>query len=229
MASTRLPSKVLARLAGRSVLEHCVERLRARSGLRVILATTTQAEDDCLEHVGTRLGLEVVRGAADDVLGRFVQAVRQHGLTEVVRATADNPCVDLDGPRRALELLRRSGADYVVEHGSAYGAAVEAMTAETLERANALVRDAGDREHVTPFIRRDSRFRALVALPPSNVRCPALRITVDTLEDLTFVRNLVTRAEQLHAAPVPLPDLIAVAAGLGRSMHLPGAVERGSG
>jgi spore coat polysaccharide biosynthesis protein SpsF len=210
------------------VLEHCVQRLRACSELPVILATTVGAEDDCLVRAAADLRVPVVRGASDDVLGRFVQVVETYGLREVIRATADNPCVDVDGPRRALDLLRRSGADYVVEHGSAYGAAVEAMTADTLERASRWASDPSDREHVSPFIRRDRRFRALVALPPADVRCPALRVTVDTREDLEFVDQLITRAERVYAAPVALRDLITVAATMARG-DVSSTMGRGTG
>ena len=49
----RLPGKALAtrRRAG-PCSQHCVERLRARSGLPVVLATTTRAEDDCARRRG---------------------------------------------------------------------------------------------------------------------------------------------------------------------------------
>ena len=211
MGSTRLPGKVLAALTGGTVLSHCVERLRARSGLPIVLATTRRAEDDLVAETGERLGVAVVRGDDEDVLGRFVQTIESHALTHVVRATADNPCVDMDAPLRTLSLLRRTGVDHVVEHGLPYGAAVEAIAAPALIRASELVHEPYDREHVTPFVRRDGRFRALVALAPGDVRRSGLRVTVDTEDDLAFVRALLARAEQAHAAPVPLRDVIAMA------------------
>jgi len=119
-----------------------------------------------------------------------VQAARDHGLTEVVRATADNPAVDLDAPGRTLALLRRAHADCVVERGLPYGACVEAVTAAALETADALAFDAYDREHVTPFIRRDRRFRSFDALGPGQVRRPSMRLTVDTPDDLDHMRRV---------------------------------------
>jgi len=92
MGSTRLPGKALADLAGLTVLARCVERLQATSGLPVVLATTTDPADDSLCEAGQRLGVTVVRGAVDDVLGRFVQVATTLGLTDLVRATCDNGC-----------------------------------------------------------------------------------------------------------------------------------------
>ncbi|MEP7305712.1 MAG: acylneuraminate cytidylyltransferase [Acidobacteriota bacterium] len=208
MGSTRLPGKVLADLAGRSILEHCVERLRATSGLPVVLATTTLPEDDCLEQLGERLGITVLRGSDVDVLGRFALVVSTLRLSALIRATADNPAVDLDAPRRTLDQLIRTGADHVVECGLPYGAAVEAVAADALLRAADLAIDGYDREHVTPLLRRDRRFIALEAVAPPRLTRPSLRLTVDTEQDLHFMRRLFAAAGADTARALPLEQLI---------------------
>jgi len=214
MGSRRLPGKTLAMLAGQTVLAHCVERLRAASGLPVVLATTTRAEDDCLVEQGDALGVAVVRGPDEDVLRRFLLAAEQWSLTEIVRATADNPAVDIDAPRRVLELLRSSGSDHVTETGLPYGTAVEAVAVPSLIRAAAMTEDPGDREHVTAFLVRDPRFVSLQAPAPASVHRPGLRLTVDTAEDLDFVRKVFQRSGAPQPRPVPLSALIAAAAAI---------------
>jgi spore coat polysaccharide biosynthesis protein SpsF len=211
MGSRRLPGKTLAVIAGRTMLEHCIERLQARSGLRVVLATTTRAEDDCVAQEGTRLGVEVVRGPDDDVLGRFVMVASTLSLTDLVRATADNPAVDIDAPRVVLDVRRHTGADHVVEEGLPYGSTVEAISADALFRAAALATHPEDREHVTPFIRRDPRFIALRTPAPLAVRRPDLRFTIDTAQDLAFIRALFGIAEATSPRPVALAALIKAA------------------
>jgi spore coat polysaccharide biosynthesis protein SpsF (cytidylyltransferase family) len=211
MGSRRLPGKTLATIAGRTVLEHCVERLSA-STLPVVLATTTREQDDPLEQEARRLGIDVVRGPDEDVLGRFVMVANTMSLDEIVRATADNPAVDIDSARRTLEIRRRTGADHVVEEGLPYGATVEAFSADALFRAARLTSDPHDREHVTPFMQRDPRFVARRAAAPAAVRRPELRLTVDTPADLVFVQRVFEHAERLNPRPVPLSALIAAAA-----------------
>lgn len=210
MGSERLPGKSLAPIAGRSMFARVVERLQVQTELPVVLATTTLLEDDLLCEEADRLGLAVVRGSADDVLGRYAFAAGLVGTPAIVRATADNPAVDLDAPLRTLEILLRSGADYVVDYGLPVGATVEAMTASALVRAAALATEAYDREHVTPFIRRDGRSRAIDALAPTALRRPELRFTVDTLEDLDAMRRIYHEAGP-SATPWPLDALIAAA------------------
>ena len=187
MGSRRLPNKVIAPIGRRSILGHCITRLAA-SRLPVIVATTGRSEDDVVEQEARRHSAEVIRGSEHDVLERYLAAARRFQLREVIRATADNPFVDADSVGRVLRLRRRVHADHVVEHGLPIGAAVEAVTIDALVRAQNLITDPYDREHVTSFIRRDARFRALRAVAPADVRRPGLRLTVDTAEDLDFVR-----------------------------------------
>lgn len=209
MGSTRLPGKVLAPVGRWSMLEHCVRRLRA-SGYPVVVATTTADADDAVARESGRVGADVFRGDETDVLARYRAAARAFGITHVVRATADNPFVDGDGVHRTLQFVERVGADHVIECGLPVGAAVEAVTLDALDRAAALITDPYDREHVTSFVRRDARFKALRAVATGAIRRPGLRLTVDTPEDLAFVR-------QVHAdlgepdTVVPLAAVIAAA------------------
>ena len=62
MGSTRFPGKSLARINGRSLLARAVERLQV-SGLPVVVATTTDAEDDAIESAACQAGAEVTRGS----------------------------------------------------------------------------------------------------------------------------------------------------------------------
>jgi spore coat polysaccharide biosynthesis protein SpsF len=200
---------VLAPIAGRTILAHCIDRLRAARVGEVVVATTVRADDEVVAAEAERLGVRVVRGPVDDVLGRFAQAVADWEGAYVFRATADNPLVDIDGPRRLLELLD-AGADYGLEEGLPVGAAVEAIRTEALREAARLATAAYDREHVTPYLRHQrSRFDVRQTPAPAAVYRPNLRLTVDTRADLEFVRSLVEQAgggERL----VPLREILSL-------------------
>lgn len=210
MGSARFPGKVLATLGGLPILAQCVARLGATSGLPVVLATTRQREDDALCEAAAALAIPVVRGPVNDVLARYVQAAAAFGLTHVVRATADNPAVDLEAPRRALDLLCRTGAHYVSEHGLPVGAAVEACTTDALRLAHESTADPYDREHVTPFLRRGRPTVWIETLAPARLRRPDIRLTVDWPDDLAAMRDL-HRAIGDGAALAPLAAFIEAA------------------
>jgi spore coat polysaccharide biosynthesis protein SpsF len=192
MGSTRLPGKVLADLAGRTVLEHVLERCAAIPGITAVCCATTDAPaDEPVAAVATALGALVARGSEMDVLGRYAKAARQTGADVILRVTSDCPLIDPAVCGAVLSARADAGVGFATNNEPPswpHGLDCEAFTMELLERAD---REAGtpeDREHVSPFMRRHG--------PVVNVPCPepglaGLRWTLDTAEDLEFLRELV--------------------------------------
>lgn len=209
MGSARLPGKTLEHVGGRSLLEQCLRRLMAAEAGAVVLATTDRAEDDVLAVLARGFGAAVYRGAATDVLGRYVGCATQFGFDRIVRATGDNPCVDIAAARRVLDAMHETSADYVQELNMPHGAAVEGVTRTALVRAAVAAHDDYDREHVTPFVkRRTDLFHVVNQQAPAGVARPDLRLTVDTPDDLRYVRELYL----VTGSGMPaLRDLIATA------------------
>ena len=218
MASTRLPGKVMARLGPHTLLAHCVRRLQAAQAGPVVVATTTNADDDEVEAEAGRLGCLAVRGPVDDVLTRFVMASDACPSRWLVRATADNPALDIDSPGRLLRALGESGAEYGVESGHPVGAAVEVIATSTLRRVAAVATDPYDREHVTPYVyRHEDAFRVIRPEVPAAVRRSDLRLTIDTPADLAFMRRVLERADAGDGT-APLSAVIAAADAVLREM-----------
>lgn len=209
LGSSRLPGKVLADLGGTTVLGRCIYRLRAACVGPVIVATTRLGEDEAVAREARRHGVAVVRGDALDVLGRFMTAAETYRLDWIIRATADNPFVDIEAPARVRLALVDGGFDHVVEQGLPYGAAVEAVGVRALGEAARWATEPDDREHVTPWLRRQAGLRVDQPLAPDAVRRPDIRLTIDTEADLGWARALaqVVNLDE----PVPLAHIIAVA------------------
>ena len=95
LGSTRLPGKVLLKIGTESLLEiHLRRILQSKSIDRLILATTTQPEDNAIVEEARRLGVPVTRGSVDDVLDRFYQSIKGEKPDYVVRLTSDCPLID---------------------------------------------------------------------------------------------------------------------------------------
>jgi spore coat polysaccharide biosynthesis protein SpsF len=117
-----------------------------------------------------------------------------YGFDVIVRATGDNPAVDMEAAARLLPAVADLGADYACEDGLPVGAGVEVMTLAALTRAASLADTADDREHVTLFMkRRPDLFRISRQLAPPGVQRPDLRLTVDTASDLQAIRRILAR------------------------------------
>jgi spore coat polysaccharide biosynthesis protein SpsF len=219
LGSHRLPGKVLARLGQWPVAEYCVRRLLAAGVAPVVLATTTACEDRAILALGDALGIATHAGPADDVLARYAHVIEQYQDVEyVLRATGDNPFVDLGTGARILKALS-DGADYAVEEALPLGTAVEGIRRHVLLQAHRQATAAYDREHVTPWVRRTEGVVRVTPLAPDDVRAPDLRLTVDTPDDLAFARRLATALEHESVDPrlAPLAHVIAKARRLAAS------------
>ena len=216
MGSTRLPGKALTPLAGVTLLERCIRRLQAADIGPVIVATTTRDDDSPLAERAEALGARVVRGPVEDVLQRFLLVADYLDARFFIRATGDNPLVDIDAPRRVAEAIVGRDADHVVEADLPLGAAVEAVRTAALYQAAAQTMEAYDREHVTPFLyRTPSRFVAVRLPAPAALRRPDLRVTIDTPADLAFAEHLLQRLAG-EGVLVPLASIISAADDMGR-------------
>ena len=212
MTSSRLPGKVLADIEGAPMLARVVERVRrSRLVTAVVVACTDRDEDDPVAGWAASAGLPVFRGSEDDVLGRFVGAANRAGADVIIRITADCPLIDPEVLDRAIEeLTDHPGADYtsnVIERSYPRGLDVEVFTREALARMDRLGRSAASREHVTIPVRLEHPGAFVVRHVRHPVDDSDLRWTVDTLEDLEWVR-LVYRALGLAERPVKYATIV---------------------
>src|SRR3954471_4000292 len=157
MTSTRLPGKVLADLEGRPLLERELERL-ARSALtdEVVLAVTTNPDDEPLVDLARRLGLRLYRGSEHDVLSRYAGAAREAQADLVFRVTSDCPLIDPGEVDAVIAALaeRRETCDFAsnrLEPQLPRGLDVEALYRDVLERMDRMATSRPAREHVTWF------------------------------------------------------------------------------
>jgi spore coat polysaccharide biosynthesis protein SpsF len=200
-SSRRLPDKVLLELAGKPMLAYTVERLRRSRAVRdVVLATSDRADDDRVAALGERLGVDVMRGALDDVLGRFLAAAKAAGADAVVRISGDSPLID---PQLVDRVVARFAADAcdlatnVFPRSFPKGQSVEVVTMNALERAARETADPEDREHVTRFFYRNAdRFEIRNVASPRDLS--HVQLSVDTPEDLALVRGIFAAMDRPH-------------------------------
>ena len=139
IGSRRLPGKVLADIGGRPMIAHVLERAEAITGIDdVMVAVPDLPEDDPLASAVASLGASVVRGATDDVLGRYLAAADAGRADVVVRVTADCPLLSPSVSSSVVAAYARGGADYAsntLERRSPRGLDTEVVSVETLRAA----------------------------------------------------------------------------------------------
>ncbi len=197
MGSTRLPGKVLAPLADRPVLDWVVAAARRIPGVdQVIVATSVADADAAIADWCAANDVACHRGPEQDVLRRFAEAATGAGADTILRLTADCPFLDPQVCGAVLALLRRSGADYATNAEPASwpdGLDCEAFTTAALTRADRDAGAAGDREHVTPYIRHGRGQFSVRTLPCPLPGLSHERWTLDTPADLDFLSAVAAR------------------------------------
>ncbi len=212
LGSERFPGKVLADLAGRPLLDWVVSRTAMSDSVdRVVVATTPHSTDDPLVDWATARGIDTFRGSEDDVLSRFYECAREYGADLIVRITADDPLKDPAIIDYAVHQLTERGIDYcsnTLVPTFPEGLDVEVVTFEALETAWREAEKPSEREHVTPYIWKNTqRFKTHNFTFDSDLS--AWRWTVDYPADLQFIATLLNAAgNALDAAYGELIDIV---------------------
>jgi spore coat polysaccharide biosynthesis protein SpsF len=196
MGSTRLPGKVLAGIEGRPMLEHVVQRARHIAGVsEVVVATTTSPRDEPVVTSCDRIGAPVFRGSENDVLDRYRRACQIFHADAVVRITSDCPLIDPGESGRVVNVFVGQAPDLAANDlipSYPNGLGTEVMTAAALETAWRESKEPYERQHVAPYIyQHPNRFHLVNVAAPSDYS--HLRWTVDTPQDLDFVRAVYAR------------------------------------
>ena len=197
MGATRLPGKVLMNLAGKPVLWHIITRLQRATHLdSICVATTIENEDNRINEVCRMWDIPVCRGSRDDVLSRYYECAKRIGMQGgkedyIVRITADCPLIDPMIVDILIEKAVHGHYDYVSNTDPPTfpdGLDVEVFRFDALETAVKEARLNSEREHVTPFIRKNK-----AVLKYNYARTPDLsniRLTLDTCEDYKMITTI---------------------------------------
>ncbi len=202
-SSRRLRGKVLRPLCGRPMIAYLVERLAQAAGLDgIVLATSTEADDDALAALAEGLGIACHRGPLDDVGGRMLAAARGQKFAALVRVNGDSPLLDPALVSKGIALFRKEDAELVTNvHPRSFpkGQSVEVIATAALEAAMAEAREPAEREHVTPFLyAHPERFR-IVNFAAARPRTE-LQLSVDTEEDFARIAAMLDRMTEPHLA-----------------------------
>lgn len=215
MSSSRLPGKILADIAGQPMLQRVfIRTARAATVTEAIFATTTDPSDDPVAEYCGFSGIPCTRGSLYDVLDRYYQTARQAKADVVVRVTADCPVIDPGLIDDVVKTLLEGEYDFVCNrlpppwHRTyPIGLDVEACMFSRLEKAWMEANEPQHREHAMPYFYEGvelspiSRHRS-EGISPRGFRIALLnhstnfgdyRWTVDTPEDLEFIRQVYSR------------------------------------
>jgi spore coat polysaccharide biosynthesis protein SpsF len=205
LGSTRLPGKMLMTIGSYSITERMYINLQRCMELDdLIFAIPDSTEEDSFAAFLIEKQIPFIRGSVDNLVDRHLAAAASVGAEVVVRVPGDNPFVDSREVDRAVRLHLKRNRDGFTTNLSPFGKSkypdgigAEVFDVRTLEK---YTKDKTGEflEHVhLSFLDYKSGWQVEKYVPVLSPRCPLmkrcrnLRLDVNTIEDLVYLRMLV--------------------------------------
>ena len=201
VGSTRLPSKILKEIGGRSLLQIHLERLKkSRYGDNLVVATTFEEGVEQIIKIANSAQVAYYQGDTDDVLDRFYNAVKHRNPDYIVRVTSDCPLIDPVLMDKIIATAIDNKKDYtsnVLSHDFPDGQDIEVFRFKALEKAWQKSLEKKDREHVTKFIIDNSSYFQQDMFSSEDIvshkNYGDIRMTIDYIEDFECLYNLTLK------------------------------------
>lgn len=180
---------------GRPMLGHLVDRLKAVDSIHeIVIATTTNDNDDVLETFARDNGVGVFRGSEEDVLGRVLAAAEAFDAEVICEVTGDCPIIDPELVDQVVRTFLRNSVDYVNNGrgGLPDGMGAQVYSMDALRRTESLSKQPLEREHTTLFIRHHPEmFPAIYIAATRSTRWPSLGVTLDEMDDYRLLKAII--------------------------------------
>jgi spore coat polysaccharide biosynthesis protein SpsF len=193
LSSTRLPGKVLKNIVNQPMLALQIERVKTAKLIdKIVIATSTEQEDDAIDSLCKKLDIACFRGNLNDVLDRFYQTAKEFPSDHIVRLTGDCPLIEPNIIDQVIALHLEQVSDYTSNCFIPClpdGLDVEVFTTQALAQSWKQAKKPSEREHVTQYIRNHSEMFTIVNFqytPDLSMH----RWTVDEPSDFKFVKNI---------------------------------------
>jgi len=192
MGSSRLPNKVMKEVDGKPLIGYLIERLSLAKHIdKIVLATSTNQENDGLVEYVESLEVDVFRGDENDVLSRFQQVAKGYNATDIVRITGDSPLVDPEICDSLIAYYLENKLEYsFLSERFCEGVDCEVVSSNVLFKLDEYTLKPSHHEHVTLYIYQHPELFNFSFLENSSDDAK-YRFTVDNKEDLFVVTHIL--------------------------------------
>ena len=160
-SSERLPGKALIDISGRSLLGRVIDRTREIQGIdKIIVATSSEPEDDQIEDFVRKENIDVYRGSLNDVVSRTYETCLKYNLERFIRICGDRAFFS---PYLKTDLLKT----------------------ELLTKNLYAIIEIEDKEHLTSFFYKNpEKFNIKNVSPKNKINFERINLCVDNDKDL---------------------------------------------
>ena len=201
MSSKRLPKKILLDVYGETILSLHLRRISSSKLLdKIILATTFEKEIGQVIDIAKEFDIEYYQGSENNVLERFYEASKYFSPDLIVRVTSDCPLIDSELIDELIDFTNRGNWDYVSNtliENFPDGQDIEVFKFEALEFAYRNAKLNSEKEHVTPYIIKNSTYKGGKIFKSmcykNDIDYGSVRMTLDTQDDYNSILKLIKK------------------------------------
>lgn len=203
LGSSRLPEKHLARLHGKTMIEHVVDRVRKANQIgKIILCTTTKKEDLKLVAIADRIGIDHYQGSELNLIRRFYDTAQYFGIGFSVIVEADEVLCDWEWMDKIVSHYLKCTADYIQLRGMPLGSYLHGLATSALEKIVHLLPPEAETDGWNRYFMEKGtlpfRVETLQADYP-GLCASEVRLTLDWPEDLVLIKELFQRLYKDHS------------------------------
>jgi glutamate-1-semialdehyde aminotransferase/spore coat polysaccharide biosynthesis protein SpsF (cytidylyltransferase family) len=191
--STRFPGKVVKKINNKTILEILIKRLnKSKYVSKIIVACSKNQKDKAIINVCKKTGINYFSGSENDVLDRYYQAAKKYKALNVVRITADCPLIDPKIVDQVIINFFLKKVDYASNVNPPTfpdGMDIEIFKFSALKEAYTKAKLVSEREHVTPFIINNKKFKKFNLQNFEDNS--SLRLTLDEKEDFILIQKII--------------------------------------
>ena len=196
LGSKRYPNKITMNLyKSNNCLEFLIKRiLKVFDKKSIFLLTTKKMNDKKLKKIANELKINFFQGSEKNLIKRYLDCAKHHGINNIIRITADCPYVDPLHIKKNFEFyIKQNKFNYISnctpyeKRTFAVGNDIEIFQTKYLEKALKMKLSNFQKEHISPFF---LKFVSNIYLINNKSKDQKLRFTLDYPEDLVLLKKL---------------------------------------
>ena len=187
--SIRLPGKIMYKINNLTLIEILYKRLLKSKKLNNVVVATTNENKDFLNFLYKKK-INFFVGSKNNVLKRYYDAAKKYKAKNIVRITGDGIIADPKLVDMFIKKFEKNKVDYLSNQEPVTypdGLDIEIFNFNTLRKAYKKAKSKYDKEHVTPFIIRNTKNKLNI----SNTNdYSSLRFTIDEHDDFKTLKSI---------------------------------------
>ena len=186
------PNRSFQIVRGVPAISYIIRRLKKETDIQVVLAVSDMTEDDIYVEIAKTEGVDIYRGAYDNLLERLSGAAHKSKAENFVRAYANYLLLDVDQMKQLYEEHIQGGYDYSYnEHqqGVLWGTGCEVFRTGFLDELNVLELQKSQREAIGFYIRQSGKDNSILKKQICTKR-PSYKVCLETKKDLAVIKEL---------------------------------------